>query len=217
MFVYVIVCSETLKIYIGQHKGPDLGKYLSKKWYDAHRYSHRSHLYAAMRKRSRDSWSIHPLVSGIENKKELDETEQLLIYALKAQHPDVGYNICDGGEGFRGPQSPEAKAKIVAALTGRPVSAETRAKIGSSQPRSEKQLTAIDQTGKHHSDETKEKIRQHNASGICGMLGRKHSEETLAKMRESAKSRGISHETHVKMLASRRARQNKTFSVISES
>ena len=32
MFVYVIVNNESLKIYIGQHKGDDLGKYLSKKF-----------------------------------------------------------------------------------------------------------------------------------------------------------------------------------------
>ena len=122
MFIYVIVNHETLKVYVGQHKGASLKRYLQQKWWDAHYYSgKRSHIYAAMRKHSRESWSIHPLMSGITDKKELDEWERLLIYALKAQHPDVGYNICDGGEGFTGPQSPEAKAKITAALIGRPV------------------------------------------------------------------------------------------------
>jgi hypothetical protein len=115
MFVYVIVCSESLKLYVGQHKGPDLGKYFAQKWFDAHRYSgKRSHLYAALRKHPRESWSIHPLISGIEDKKELDEWERMLIYALKSQHPDVGYNICDGGEGHTGPCSEEAKRKISA-------------------------------------------------------------------------------------------------------
>jgi hypothetical protein len=196
MVVYTIVNSETLKIYIGQHnREDDLGKYFSKKFYDAQRKSgKRSHIYAAMRKYSRDKWSIHPLISGIADKKELDETEQLLIYALNAQHPDVGYNICDGGEGFTGPQSPEAKAKISAALTGRPVSAETRAKIGASQPRSAAQLAAIDRTGKPHTPETIAKMM-----GNQNCLGRVNSEETLVKMRESAKMRGISPETKKKM------------------
>lgn len=114
MVVYVIVCIESLKIYVGQHKREDdLLKYFAQKWYDAHRYSgKRSHLYAALRKHPRESWSIHPLISGIEDKKELDETEQLLIRALKVQHPDIGYNICDGGEGFNGPHSEETKRKI---------------------------------------------------------------------------------------------------------
>src|SRR5579863_6997214 len=113
MFIYVIVCDESLKIYVGQHRGTDLGKYLSKKFWDAaHNSGRLSHLFAAMRKYPRESWSIHPLISGIEDKKELDEAEQLLIYALKAQHPDVGYNICDGGEGFTGPHSEETKRKL---------------------------------------------------------------------------------------------------------
>ena len=114
MFVYVIVCRETLKIYVGQHKYDDLGKYLSRKFWDANHHTSgtRSHLYNAMRKYPRDSWSIHPLVSDIKDKKELDETEQLLIYALNTQNPDVGYNICDGGEGFRGPHSEDTKRKI---------------------------------------------------------------------------------------------------------
>jgi hypothetical protein len=115
MFIYAIVCSETLKIYIGQHKREDLQHYLQQKWYRAHtnaKRERRSYLYNAMRKYPRESWSIHPLISGIENRKELDEWEQLLIYALKAQHPDVGYNICDGGEGRTGPLTEETKQKL---------------------------------------------------------------------------------------------------------
>jgi len=113
MFVYVIVCNETLKIYIGQHKGSDLGKYLSKKWFDAHRYSDkRSHLYAAMRKHPRNSWSIYPLISGVSTRIELDELERHFIRVLNVQNSEVGYNIQRGGEGFTGPQSESAKRKI---------------------------------------------------------------------------------------------------------
>ena len=183
MFVYAIVCRATLKIYIGQHKGLDLGKYLSKKFFDARRYvGKRSHLYAAMRQHPRDTWSIHPLVSGITDKKELDETEQLLIYALNAQHPNVGYNICDGGEGFTGPQSPEAKAKISAALIGRPVSAATRAKIGAA--------NIGLRLGQKASEETKSKMSKTQQArydagfqSTSGMIGRHHSESTLEKMK----------------------------------
>ena len=104
MFVYVIVCSETLKIYVGQHKHNDLGKYLSRKFWDANHHTPgtRSYLYNAMRKHPRDSWSIHHLVSGVESKPELDELERHYIRALKVQHPDVGYNICAGGGGTVG-------------------------------------------------------------------------------------------------------------------
>jgi hypothetical protein len=113
MFIYVIVNSETLKLYVGQHKGNNLRKYLQTKISDALHQTHlRSRLYASMRKHPKECWSIHPLISGIENRKELDEWERLLIYALKSQHPDVGYNICDGGEGFTGPHTEETKQKL---------------------------------------------------------------------------------------------------------
>ena len=104
MFVYLIVCNESLKLYVGQHKGNNLQKYLQTKLSNARRNSGtRAHLFAAMRKHPKETWSIHPLVSGIESKAELDELEKHFIRVLKTQHPDVGYNICDGGEGYTGP------------------------------------------------------------------------------------------------------------------
>jgi hypothetical protein len=114
VFVYVIVCSETLKIYIGQHKGSDLGKYLSRKFWDANHHTSgtRSYLYNAMRKHPRESWSIYPLVSNIKTRVEVDELERHFIKVLKCQHPEVGYNICRGGEGFTGVHTPEAMRKM---------------------------------------------------------------------------------------------------------
>ena len=113
MFVYAIVNSETLKIYIGQHKGNNLRHYLQQKWYRAHHMSgERSYLYASMRKYPRNVWSIHPLISDLQIREECDFWEQILIKALHAQHPDVGYNICRGGEGFTGPHTEEQKHKI---------------------------------------------------------------------------------------------------------
>jgi hypothetical protein len=130
MFIYVIVCRESLKLYIGQHKGQDLGKYLSKKFYDATRCSGgRSYLYAAMRKHPRKTWSIWPLVSGIEDRAELNALEQHYIRVLKSQHEDVGYNICRGGEGFTGPHQPktlDAIAGKMAAFLGSNRSSEWR-------------------------------------------------------------------------------------------
>jgi len=113
MFIYVIVNSENLKLYVGQHKGESLERYLGQKWSEAQRLLSRgSHLYNAMRKYSRESWSIHPLISGIDERKELDERERHYIRVLKTQHPEVGYNFCDGGEGRMGPHSDETKKKI---------------------------------------------------------------------------------------------------------
>jgi hypothetical protein len=125
MFVYVIVCSETQKIYIGQHKRDDLRHYLQQKWYEAHNnVKRRSHLYAAMRRHSRETWSIHSLVSGIETRAEVDALEKHFIRALNTQHPEVGYNICAGGEGLAGEFTPEHRAKLRAAIANRDPAAE---------------------------------------------------------------------------------------------
>jgi hypothetical protein len=120
MFVYGIVNSETLKIYIGQHKGTNLRQYLQQKLSEARRgFSGKSHLYASMRKHPRESWSIHSLISGIQTREECDYWEKVLIKSLNAQHPEIGYNICRGGEGYTGPgawlgktRSQETKDKI---------------------------------------------------------------------------------------------------------
>lgn len=113
MFIYAIVCNESLKLYVGQHKGDDLGKYLSRKFWDANHHTSgtRSHLYAAMRKHPRETWSIRPLLE-VDTKDQLDFWEKHFIRTLKAQDPNIGYNICDGGEGFTGPHSEATKRKI---------------------------------------------------------------------------------------------------------
>jgi GIY-YIG catalytic domain len=129
MFVYVIVCSESLKIYIGQHKGKNLRQYLQQKLSEASRgLSSRSHLYNAMRKYPRDSWSIHPLVSGIESRQDLDELEKHFIRVLKSRHPDIGYNICRGGEGFTGPHTEQWRHETLARVQAYWANPENRAK-----------------------------------------------------------------------------------------
>lgn len=199
MFIYVIVCSISLKIYIGQHTKENLSRYFDQKWYDAHRYVTRySHLYNAMRKYPRESWSIYPLISGVETQAELNELEQLLIYALKSQHPDIGYNICDGGEGFHGTHSPEFRAKISIAVrkryaNGDFLSSEIRAKIGEANRQHLLGSTQSPETKAKHA----ESARQRQAAGTLPIgrpKGFRHSPETLAKMRASAQSRVKSSE-----------------------
>lgn len=139
MFVYTIVNSESLKLYVGQHKGDNLRKYMQTKFSNAKRNSGtRSHLFAAMRKYPRGSWSIHPLVSGIESKVELDELERHYIRVLKCQHPDIGYNICDGGEGNASPRSESTKRKMRRIMKGRdPVGRALAQTLDARQKRSE--------------------------------------------------------------------------------
>ena len=61
-----------------------------------------------MRKHSnRSVWSIHALRSDIQTRGELDQTEREFIGFLRAQNPEYGYNICEGGEGIGSKQAKE--------------------------------------------------------------------------------------------------------------
>src|SRR5271157_3751682 len=112
MFIYLIVNRETGKYYVGQHKGADLRRYLQKKLSQARYYKGSSHLYNSMKKHLPHLWSIHALRSDIQTREELDQTERDFIKFLKSQDPEYGYNICRGGEGFTGPHTVEARAKM---------------------------------------------------------------------------------------------------------
>jgi len=120
MFIYLITNKVTGKVYVGQHKGDDLQHYLQQKFYEAeHRLKARSHLYASIRKHGRDAFSIQPLVSDIQTREELNQKEKEFIELYDSRNPEVGYNICEGGEGFTGPHTSEAKAKVTEALKQR--------------------------------------------------------------------------------------------------
>ena len=217
MFVYVIVNRENLKIYVGKTISTNLNLYFQKKLWDAEhpeKSRGRSHLFSAIRTHGRHNFSIYPLMQHSTN-DDLCYWERHFIKTLNTQHPDVGYNICDGGEGRTGPVSESARARLLVAITGRLVSPETRAKIGASQPNTPAQVAARDQTGHKHSPESIAKIKQRRATQVIT-----HSEETRAKMRASAAGRIITPEAKKRMSAAkmgkpwsaaRRAAYNKTF------
>jgi hypothetical protein len=119
MFIYLITNSATGKIYVGQHKGNNLKKYLQMKFsqsrYELKRKGHGrgSHLFNAMRKYPNQSdWSITPLISGVQTREALNAWEITLIELFDTRNPEIGYNICKGGEGFTGHHSIETKEKL---------------------------------------------------------------------------------------------------------
>jgi len=61
MFIYVITNSVTGKIYIGQHKGDDLKRYLKQKLSAAKHVYDGSRLFKSMRKHPKEVWSIEPI------------------------------------------------------------------------------------------------------------------------------------------------------------
>jgi group I intron endonuclease len=223
MFIYVIVCSETLKIYIGQHKGNSLQKYLQTKLSDAkHRRGGRSHLFGAMRMHPSDAWSIHPLVQGVETRQALDEMEKHFIRALNTQNSEVGYNICRGGEGFTGPASDETKNKHSVAMkayyaAGGPSAAAHRQQSSERGKKFKHTAEAVERiraanTGKKHSVQALQKMSAAHKGQQVGadnpFFGRQHSEETKRKNAD-AHRKPASAETKAKMAASQRARQAK--------
>lgn len=117
MFVYIIVNNGNLKFYIGKTKNADLHAYLRRKIWSAQtgRYKGRSHLFHAMQKYHSTVWSIYPLFE-VGNHAEICEQEILLIKALAAQNPEIGYNICAGGEGHRASPNSETRKKLSVAI-----------------------------------------------------------------------------------------------------
>jgi hypothetical protein len=184
MFVYVIVNSDTLKIYVGQHKGDNLRKYLQTKFSDAnHQVRLQSRLCRSMRKYPKEVWSIQPLVSDLQTRAACDEWERHYIKVLNTQHPAVGYNICRGGEGGAGfakghVVTPTMRRKIARAHQGRKTSLETRQK-----QRASAKGHPPSRLGQHQTLEAIAKI-------AAARRGQKSTPETLAKM--SAARRGIS-------------------------
>jgi hypothetical protein len=127
----------------------------------------RSHLYKAIRKYGPEHFHIFPLFEGQTN-REICEYEKLLIKSLKSQHPDIGYNICRGGEGFTGPHTSKTKEKIATASRKMWTLSEIRENFT-------KKMTGS------HPNHTPEGLKAiHN-----GRLGKKASEETLHKLRDS--------------------------------
>ncbi len=199
MFGYVIINSETLKIYIGKTTRLDLNKYLHEKIWCAQKakYKGRSHLYTAMQRYPSTTWSIHSLIQ-LKNQNELNQWELMMIKATASQNPEVGYNILNGGGGLTGwHHTAETRAKISATKQAKGF---TPAQVAANQdPARNAKISASVQkriaTGMYHTPETRAKI---GASHI----GLRPSAETRAKQSISAIKRGgwpCSPETRAKI------------------
>ncbi len=224
MFVYVIVNKETLKLYIGKTISKNLTQYLQKKVWDAQkgRWNGRSRLFAAMQKYPSTVWSIHPLFEGTSD-EEISAREILLIKSLAVQNPNVGYNICGGGEGHRVSPSAETRAKLSISHRGKKHSLETKAKLsiwGKTRV-GEKN----NRYGVHLSEETRKKIKTGNLGKTrtlatrlkmgASKAGERHpnfgkhlSEQTRKKISAANLGRMISEETRLKLQQSHLGKTN---------
>lgn len=99
---------------------------------------------------------------------------------------EVVQKILRSREGYR--HSEETKRKISQANKGKVISKETREKISKAR---KGRMTGSDNPffGKHHSEETKQKLRQYVIDGITGRKGAKNSEEHNRKISEANKGK----------------------------
>ena len=158
------------KIYIGQH--------CSNK-FDTSYYGSGKKILRALKKYGLNNFNCE-IIEWCETREIANEREIFWICKLNSKNNDIGYNITDGGEGWKGGKhSDETKNKISRTKTGvspnrvYKVSDETKQKI--SNTLKSKNSTAWNK-GIPMRESTKEKLRLAN-------LGKKQSEETIAKLK----------------------------------
>lgn len=171
MHVYLITNKVNGKLYVGQHCGSDLPKYLQHNIKHAMRnQGNKTFLYHAIRKYGPDAFDIRS-IHLCKDKEEMDKAEKAYIKFFGTRDPEIGYNLTDGGGGRLGtksPHTPEWKLNMSNIMKGRKLNPEWKKKIGDAQrgrPLTEKHRKALSvgQRGKSkgiRSTEHCEKIRQ---------------------------------------------------------
>ena len=191
--IYAIVHLASGKRYIGS------AVWFSRRW-AMHRFSlrnnrhHSNKLQNAWNKYGEDAFEFRRLL--ICDRSDLLFYEQRVLDAYDAVRS--GYNICLSARGNIGTKaSPEARAKISAALTGIKRSPETRARILAARNTPERiagMRKAL--TGRVFSEETRRKISE-------AITGRVLSPETRERIRQTRLGTTISEETRRRMSAAK--------------
>jgi group I intron endonuclease len=155
--VYIGQTVKTLSRRKGNHKDQSLKSY------------HSYHFANAIRKYGIDNF-VWEQVDTADSKEELNQKEKYWIAYYNSTNPTFGYNSQNGGS--NGTPSNETRKKMSEVQKGRKATAQSRRK------NSEAKIGNKNWLGKHHTLETKEKIRQAN-------IGKHHSEEVRQKISES--------------------------------
>ena len=152
-----------------------------------------SWFYQAIRKYGQDAFDHHELAINVQTLQEAKDLECAFIAALKTHGDPGGYNMTHGGDGTGGFISEATRLKMKVGATRRPpVSAETRTKKSlalrgrkfSEVHRLRISESARRRTGRHHSDETRQKQRESNRETWADPdLRLRHSELTRERKR----------------------------------
>lgn len=154
-------------------------------------------LYKAIQKYGWDNFE-HLILYEHLSKEEAEQKEIELISKYKSNNPKYGYNIENGGKTI-GTVSESTKEKLRKINLGRKISEETREKLCEAQQKirkrekeqgiERKRLIGKDNGfyGKHHTNETKQKIREKNSGINSAWWGRKHTKEEIKKIAQAHK------------------------------
>lgn len=185
--------SPSNKVYIGITKQkPEL------RWHNGHGYKSNIHFNNAIKKYGWDNFKHEILFDGL-TKDEAEKKEIELIAKYNSTNTDLGYNVDYGGH-LRAPVSEETKQKLAIANLGKTYGEETRRKRSESlkgriitKEHAEKISKALKgkkrpewsgknhhMYGKHHTQETKDKI----SASKTGKPGHPMSEENKKKLSE---------------------------------
>jgi group I intron endonuclease len=192
--IYLIRNLVNEKVYIGQHKGTNVQARLRRHVIEAKRGS-RFVLHNAIRKYGASAFDAYALSTYASSQQDLDAQEIFYIGKYRATDRRFGYNILDGGSGFRNFR-PWNK--------GKKFSKELRRKLSlahkNQRPTAYQIQRAIEvNTGRKYSEETLQKMRKPKSEQTKirmsaaqrrrtkhGMSGKSHRADTKKKMRASA-------------------------------
>ena len=181
-FIYKTTCLVNGKIYIGKHEGNENDNYLGS-----------GEIFSlALRKYGRNNFQ-REILRRCETLHELRIWEHVYIKKYHSQDPSIGYNIADGdvnSSEYNPAKLPEVHEKMI--VKNRQTTRDPEYRRRHSEIMKEYYKThPATFTGKHHSEETKEKIRQRRLGSVAYNKGVPASEEQKKKQSEKMKGRYV--------------------------
>lgn len=183
--IYLHRNKQNNKIYIGQTSQPPL-----KRWNNGQGYKTSTKFWNAIQKYGWDNFEHLILFTNL-SLEEANRLEEQLIALYKSTDDDYGYNIKNGGSNFT--HSDITKQKIGMANK----QAQKGKKYTAARKEQMSKLFSGENNpffGKHHTDETKNKISQSRKGKTSGinhpLYGQHHSQDTLNKMSQNRQGKG---------------------------
>lgn len=179
MYIYKITNTVNGKCYIGQTRCRRSSDRIRKHQLELRKGIHANeHLQRSWTKYGSDSFTFE-VIARAYDLTELDLLEIAWISELRSMNPEFGYNKESGGNRQK-IMSKETRSKISKALTGRPVSDETRVKISES--------NKIGRRGIFHSEETRRKMSEsHKAIAKRGSAHHAFGKTTSDKQKQAVR------------------------------